>query len=67
MTEKPARDVAVPKERMKTMQAEYTTDIAMLSKQNAERENRLLLWMIGTVVGTIGFGVAVLGSMSRLS
>ena len=42
---------------MKTMQAEYKTDSALLAKQNAERDTRLLL----AVVGAVGVGVAILG------
>ncbi|MCY4259367.1 MAG: hypothetical protein OXC91_03795 [Rhodobacteraceae bacterium] len=44
-------------ERMKTMQAEYRTDIARLAEDMAKRETRLLL----AIAGMIGLAVAVLG------
>ena len=42
---------------MKTMQAEYKTDIARLAEDNAKRETRLLL----SVAAIIGLGIAILG------
>ncbi len=46
---------------MKIMQAEYKTDIALLAKQLAERDSRLLQWMVGIAVA----GVAVMGLLLR--
>lgn len=42
---------------MKTMQAEYKTDIARLAEEAAKRETRLIL----TMVGLITVAVAILG------
>ena len=63
------RTVAVPEERMKTMQAEYKTDIARLAedmaKRDAEaarRETRLLLSM----AGLLAVAVAILGLLIGL-
>ena len=42
---------------MKTMQAEYKTDIAMLAKQMAENQTRLLL----AIAAMIAVGVTILG------
>ena len=52
-----ARKVAVLEERMKTMQAEYKTDIALLAKQMAENQTRLLL----AIAAMIAVGVTILG------
>ena len=68
-----ARQLAVPEERMKTMQAEYKTDIALLSQQMAEdraeaakrdaeaakRDKDNLRWQVGLWVATI----VVLGTL----
>ena len=54
--------LATLEERMKTMQAEYKTDIAMLAADNAKREVRIVL----TVGGLIVAGVAFLGFLIRL-
>ncbi len=48
---------------MKTMQAEYKTDIKDLAKQMAERDTRIIFWMIGTVA----FGVSILGLIIALT
>lgn len=56
-TDDVARNVAVLEERMKTMQAEYKTDIAMLAKQMAENQTRLLL----AIAAMIAVGVTILG------
>ena len=48
-------------ERMKTMQAEYKTDIARLAEDNAKRETRLIVTMAGLIVAA----VAVLGVLIR--
>ncbi len=63
-----AAKLAVLEERMKTMQAEYKTDIARLAEDNAKRdaeaakrETRLIV----TIAGLLAFAVAVLGLMIR--
>lgn len=48
-------------ERMKTMQTEYKTDIARLAEDNAKRETRLIVTMVGLIVAA----VAVLGVLIR--
>ena len=64
--------VSVLEERMKTMQAEYRTDIALLAKtladdnarrdaEAARRETRLIVTLVGLVIGA----VAVLGVLIR--
>lgn len=64
--------VARLEERMKTMQAEYKTDIALLAKTLAEdnarrdteaakRETRLIVTLVGLVIGA----VAILGVLIR--
>ena len=52
---------AVLEERMKTMQAEYKTDVARLAEDNAKRETRLIV----TIAGLLAFAVAVLGLLIR--
>ena len=47
---------------MKTMQAEYSTDISRLAEDMAKRETRMLL----AVAGMIGLGVAFLGILIGL-
>ncbi len=49
--------VKVLEERINTKQAEYKTDIAILAKQNAQRDTRLLI----AVVAAIGLGLTILG------
>lgn len=56
-TDDVAHKVAVLEERMKTMQAEYKTDIALLAKQMAENQTRLLL----AIAAMIAVGVTILG------
>ncbi len=56
-----ATKLAVLEERMKTMQAEYKTDISRLAEDNARRETRLIL----TFAGLLAFAVAVLGLLIR--
>ncbi len=53
--------LAVPEERMKTMQAEYKTDTARLTEDNAKRETRLIVM----IAGLLAFAVAVLGLLIR--
>ena len=45
--------IARLEERMKTMQAEYKTDIARLAEDNARRETRLILALIGIVAAAV--------------
>ena len=59
-----ARQLAVLEERMKTMQAEYKTDIAMLAADNAKRDaehakrdKQQLL----AIAGIVGLATAILG------
>ena len=47
----------MPQERMKTMQAEYKTDIARLAADNAKRDKHLLL----AISGMVGLATAILG------
>ena len=49
--------MAALEERMKTMQAEYKTDIARLAEDNAKRETRLLI----SIAGLLAVAVAILG------
>ncbi len=51
-----ARHLVILEERMKTMQAEYKTDIERLAKELAQRDRGMmlaLLVMIGLAVGII--------------
>ncbi len=48
--------IARLEERMKTMQADYKTDIARLAEESAKREIRLLL----AILGMIALAVAIL-------
>lgn len=50
-------------ERMKTMQAEYKTDIARLAEDIAKRDKDNLRWLIGLWIAAI----VVLGFVIRLS
>jgi len=54
--------MARQEERMKTMQAEYCTDIARLAEDNAKRETRTLL----AIAAMIGLAVAILGLLIGL-
>ena len=54
--------ISVLEERMKTMQAEYKTDIARLAEdmarrdaEAAKRETRLVLTLAGLVIGAVAF------------
>ena len=64
----PAVKLAVLEERMKTMQAEYKTDIAMLAADNArrdaehaKRDKDNLRWQVGLWIAT----VVILGILIR--
>lgn len=57
-----AQNTEVLEERMKTMQAEYKTDIALLAKQIAERDARLVL----SVAALLAVAVTILGLLIRL-
>ena len=50
---------------MKTMQAEYRTDIATLAKQLAERDTANTRWVVGSIAVAAVFVVAVLGLLIR--
>ena len=58
-----ARQQAVLEERMKTMQAEYQTDIGRLAEDMARRETRQL----GYTVGAVGVGVAIIAAVIALA
>ncbi len=47
--------VARLEERMKTMQAEYKTDIAMLAKDLARRETKFLMAIAGLLAVAVAF------------
>ncbi len=49
--------IAVLEERMKTMQAEYKTDIARLAEESAKRETRSLL----ATAAMLAIAVSILG------
>ena len=59
--------IAALEERMKTQQAEYKTDIAMLGKQIAEcdaqfaeRQNAQTKWIIGFILGAAAIAIAII-------
>ena len=55
-----ATKVAVLEERMKTMQAEYKTDLARIAEDAAKRETRMLL----AIAAMIGLAVAVISVLT---
>ena len=55
--------IARLEERMKTMQAEYKTDIARLAEDQAKRDKDNLRWQVGLWIAAI----VVLGFIIRLS
>ncbi len=59
--------IAVLEERMKTMQAEYKTDIKDLARQIAERDSRLLLAMIAIAGVSVGIIGVTIGAMAFLT
>ncbi len=64
-----ARLLAVLEERMKTMQAEYWTDIARLAEDMAKRDKDNSRWhatLFIATVGVIGIATAILGFLIRL-
>ena len=61
-----ARRLAVLEERMKTMQAEYRTDIARLAEQIAQRDARLIVTIAGLIIGGGGLAVAFLAFLIGL-
>lgn len=67
MKEPTAHEMAVKlaalEERMKTMQAEYKTDIAMLAAENAKRDKANIQWMVGLWIAAVVVIIAVLGFM----
>jgi len=52
---------------MKTMQAEYKTDIKDLARQIAERDSRLLLAMIAIAGVSVGIIGVTIGAMAFLT
>ena len=55
-----ATKVAVLEERMKTMQAEYKTDLARIAEDAAKRETRMLL----AIAAMIGLAVAAISVLT---
>ena len=55
MTDDSRTAVSVLQERMKTVQAEYKTDIARLAEDAAQRETRLIVTLVGLVIGAVAF------------
>ena len=51
---------------MKTMQAEYKTDIAQLARDIAQRDTANTRWVVGSTAVAAVFIVAVLGFLVRL-
>ena len=45
---------------MKTMQADYKTDIALLAKQLAERDTANTRWIVGSIAVAAGLIIAAL-------
>jgi len=65
--------IAVLEERMKTMQADYRTDIARLAEDMAKRDKGNQRWVVGfgiaqiaITIAAIGGGVAFLGILIGL-
>ena len=56
-----ARQLAVLEERMKTMQAEYKTDIARLAEDIAKRDKDNLRWQVGLWIAA----VVIIGVLMR--
>ena len=52
-------------ERMKTMQADYRTDIATLAKQLAERDTTNTRWLVGCIAVAAVLIVAAIGVLIR--
>ena len=55
------KQVAVQREQMKTMQAEYKTDIARLAEDAAKRDKQQLL----AIAGMLALAVAILGFLGN--
>jgi len=47
-------------ERMKTTQAEYKTDIALLARQIAERDTANTRWLVGSIAVATGLIIAAI-------
>lgn len=60
-----AAKLAVLEERMKTMQAEYKTDIARLAEDIAKRDRDNTRWMVGLWAAAVVVIIAVLGFLIR--
>ncbi len=58
-----ALKLAVLEERMKTMQAEYKTDIAHLAAEMHKRDRQMIITIVATVIGSISIAVAVLAAV----
>ena len=63
-TEPLAAQMARLEERMKTMKAEYKTDIARLAEDAAKRETRLIITIAGFLVGAVTVLAFIISSSS---
>lgn len=59
-----AQKLAVLEERMKTMQAEYKTDIAHLAAEIHKRDKQMIITIVATMIGIASVAVAVLAIVS---
>ncbi len=60
-----AKKLAALEERMKTMQAEYKTDIARLAEAIARRDRDNTRWMVGLWAAAVVLIITVLGFLIR--
>jgi len=56
----PETQTARLEERMKTTQAEYKTDIALLARQIAERDTANTRWLVGSITVATGLIIAAI-------
>ena len=56
-----ATNIAVPEERTNTGRADYKTDIARLAEENARRDARLIVVIVGLLVA----GITIVGFVGR--
>lgn len=52
---------------MKTMQAEYKTDIAMLAEEDVKRDKANVQWMVGLWIAAVAVIIAVLSVVINVS
>ena len=48
---------------MKTMQAEYKTDIARLAAEMHKRDRQMIITIVATMIGSVSVAVAVLAAI----